>query len=138
MTAINWYIGIFVSLLGTAFALESFYAKRQTRLGHLICKYNDYEAARRAFRGEIWPGQTEMQLLDSRGEPARRNRLQASAGREEWIYRARGFGCNSLQVTLENGIVTGWDQTAVGPARKRALESGPIRPERIQITALHE
>ena len=49
MTDINSFIGIFVSLLGTAFALERFYAKRQIRLGHLICKYNDYEAAPRGL-----------------------------------------------------------------------------------------
>ncbi len=138
MTDINSFIGIFVSLLGTAFALERFYAKRQIRLGHLICKYNDYEAARRTFRGEIWQGQTEMQLLDSRGEPARKNRLLAIPGREEWIYRPRGFGRDCLQITLENGFVTAWGQTTVRPAQKRALENGPIRQERIQVTALHE
>lgn len=138
MTAINWFIGIFVSLLGTAFALQRSYARHQVRLGRLICKYNNYEAARRAFRGEVWQGQTEMQLLDSRGEPAKKNRLMAIPGREEWIYRPRGFSRDSLQITLENGFVTAWGQTTAGPAQKRALESSPIGQETIQVSALHD
>jgi hypothetical protein len=110
MISITWLIGIFVSLLGTAFALERFYAKRQLRLGRLICKYNVYKTANMVFRGEIWQGQTEMQLLDARGEPSKKNRLPAVPEREEWIYRARGLGRDRLQVTLENGMVTAWNQ----------------------------
>jgi hypothetical protein len=74
MIPATWFIAMFVSLLGTAFVLERTYAKRQARLGRLICNYSDYETARRVFRREIRQGQTETQILDWRGEPARKNR----------------------------------------------------------------
>ena len=109
MFAITWFIGIFASLLGVAFALERKYAKRQARLGQLICKYNDHEIAHRVFRREIWQGQTEMQLLDSRGEPARKNRVPANPEREECIYSSRRVNRNRLRITLVNGSVSAWE-----------------------------
>jgi hypothetical protein len=78
MIAITLFIGPFGSLFGIAFAVEKIYAKRQGRLGQLICKHNDYGVAHRVFRREVWQGQSETQLLDSRGEPAKKNRLPAN------------------------------------------------------------
>jgi hypothetical protein len=114
----TWFIGSFASLLGVAFVLERIYAKRQSRLGRLICKYNDHKAAHRVFRREIWQGQTEIQLLDSQGEPVRKSRLLATPWREEWIYSPRGFGGDLLQVTLENGLVTAWGSATTIPVKE--------------------
>jgi hypothetical protein len=109
MIAIAWFIGIFGPLLGIAFVLERVYAKRQARLGRLICRYNDYETAHRVFRREIWQGQTETLLLHSRGDPASKNRMLAIPEREEWIYTPRRANRSRLRITLENGSVTAWD-----------------------------
>ncbi|MGA3032995.1 MAG: hypothetical protein ABSD70_06905 [Terracidiphilus sp.] len=109
MIAIAGFILIFVSLLGIAFALERIYAKRQARLGRLICMYNNYETAHRVLRREIWQGQTEAQLLHSRGDPAMKNRLLAIPEREEWTYTPRRPTRCRLRVILENGSVTAWD-----------------------------
>jgi hypothetical protein len=121
MIAVAWFIAALACLFGSAFALERTYAKRQARLGRFICKYNDYEIARRLFRREIWEGQTEMQLLDSRGEPMKKNRMLATASQEEWIYNPPGFGRDGLQVTLVDGLVAGWGSTTLRPVEEKAL-----------------
>jgi hypothetical protein len=125
MILIIWFIGAFISLFGIALALERVYGKRQGRLGRLICKHNDNGVAHRVFRREIWQGQSEAQLLDSRGEPAKKNLLPAPSERQEWIYRARGLGRDRLQVTLENGLVTAWGSAAMTPVRD---ETGSMLP----------
>jgi hypothetical protein len=125
MIAITWLIGVFVCLFGMAFALERIYARRQGRLGRLICKHNDNGVAQRVFRREIWQGQSEAQLLDSRGEPAKKNRLPPPPERDEWIYSPRGLGRDRLRVTLENGLVTAWGLTTRTPVRE---ETGSMLP----------
>jgi hypothetical protein len=122
MIAAAWFVAALASLFGIAFALERVYAKRQERLGRLICKYNDNEVATRVFRREIWQGQTEMQLLDSRGEPAKKNRMLATASHEDWIYSPPGFWLDGLQVTLVNGLVAGWGSRTSRPIEGKALE----------------
>ena len=109
MIATIGFIGAFASLFGVAFVLERIQANRQARLGRLIRNYNNYETAHRVFRREIWQGQTETQLLHSRGDPAKKNRLLVIPEREEWIYIPRAPIRRSLRVTLENGSVTAWD-----------------------------
>lgn len=121
MIAAIFFIGTFVSLFGIAFALERIYAQRQARLGRLICKYHDYEIARRVSRGEIWQGQTEMQLIDSQGEPSKKNRMLATASQEEWFYSAQGFFRDKLQVTLVNGLVAVWTSSTLTPVEKKAF-----------------
>jgi hypothetical protein len=120
MIAIAWFIGIVLFIPGIAFAMERIYTKRQGRLARLICKYNNYETAHRVLRREIWVGQTEMQLRDTRGEPARKSRPQAMPEREEWIYGPRWFGREWLRVTLEDGLVVAWGST--------------IRPDEVQAS----
>ena len=109
MIATISFTGALVSLFSVAFALERSYANRQARLARLISKYGNYETAHRVFRGEIWQGQTETQLLHSRGDPARKSRLLAIPEREEWIYTTRRAYRSHLRITLENGSVTEWD-----------------------------
>jgi hypothetical protein len=109
MITITWIIGIFVSFFGIPFALDRIYVNRQARLGNLICKYNNYETAHRVFRREIWHGQTETQLLHSRGEPARKSSLPMTPERQEWIYGPRIANRCHLRVMLENGSVTAWE-----------------------------
>ena len=98
---------------------------RQARLGNLICKYNNYETAHRVFRREIWHGQTETQLLHSRGEPARKSSLPMTPERQEWIYGPRIANRCHLRVMLENGV----EMTAIGnpsdePCEMRIRQTG--------------
>jgi hypothetical protein len=125
MIPITWFIGAFIFLFGIAFALERVYAERQGRLGQLICKHNDYGIAQRVFRREIWQGQSDAQLLDSRGEPVEINGLSAPPERQEWIYSGRGLGRGRLRVTLENGVVTTWGSTTMTPVGE---ETGSMLP----------
>lgn len=108
-------ISICIAVPVIAVFLERIYANRRLRLGRLICRYNDYELARRVFRREIWKGQTESQLIDSRGEPANKDRRLATPWRETWTYPPRGFVRGRLQVTLEEGHVLAWESTGMSP-----------------------
>ena len=85
-------------------------ANRRARLGRLISRYNSVEIANRIVRREVWEGQTEKQLVDSLGPAAQVNRGAPGAGkREVWSYRGRCWGRRGLRVTVEDGMVTGFD-----------------------------
>ena len=98
-----------VVMAGLAFAMERIHANRQSRLARLISRYNDSEIAKCVFHHEIWLGQTDQQLLDSRGTPAGIDHgLLGAREREVWKYGPRDTGGYRLRITLEDGVVTGW------------------------------
>jgi hypothetical protein len=136
IVALTSFIGLCV-VAGIASVLQRSYAKRQARLGLLICRYNDYSVAHRVLRREVWLDQTEAQLLHSRGEPARKNRMLATPEREEWIYSPRGIRRHRQQVTLQNGLVTGWGSATIRPVGARYPTAAEGRNES-ELTAQTE
>jgi hypothetical protein len=121
IVAVASFLSVSIMLVATAAILERIYAYRQAKLGRLICRYNSREVAQRVFLREIWQGQTERQLLDSRGEPASRIPLPAAAGREAWLYNVRRFSRDCLRVILEDGIVMDW-----GAAKIDSIAAGEL------------
>jgi hypothetical protein len=76
----------------------------------LMEKYNDQDVVARIMDGYFWQGQTEEQLIDSIGQPAAKdNKVLKSAVRQVWKYNQRGKNRYGLRVTVENGLVVGWD-----------------------------
>lgn len=76
-------------------------------------KYNDQEIVDRVIKGYFWQGQTQEQLIDSMGYPsAKDNKVLKSAVREIWKYHERGKHRYGLKITVENGLVVGWDKKA--------------------------
>jgi hypothetical protein len=87
--------------------------KANDRLQYLQQKYGDEEIVRNILGGYFWQGQTQEQLIDSIGRPsAIDNKVLKSSIREIWKYNQTGKNRYSLRITLENGIVTGWENKA--------------------------
>lgn len=108
--SIGWIIPIVI----VAGAIVAFFAYRQrktkARLQYLQQKYADDEIVRKILDGYFWRGQTQEQLIDSIGRPlAIDSKVLKSSVREVWKYNQMGKNRYSLRVTLENGIVTGWE-----------------------------
>jgi uncharacterized membrane protein len=86
--------------------------KRREHLAELRRKYPP-ETVQRILAGNIWQGQTEEELIDTLGQPSEIDRkVLKTMRREIWKYgriSARRF---RLRVTVENGMVAGWDHKA--------------------------
>lgn len=79
------------------------------RTAYLVEKYDD-QIAQAILKGKIWEGMTAAQLFDSAGEPeAIDQKYMNSKSREVWKYDHEGSNRYLLRVTLENGLVVGWD-----------------------------
>ena len=83
--------------------------RRQRR--RLIERYGDPEIARRIMRGIIWQGETQEQLLESLGAPKDTDqKVLKTKSKEIWKYRPTGRNRCGLKVTLDDGVVTGWER----------------------------
>lgn len=80
------------------------------RLSYLIEKYGDTQLVSRIMSGAIWETMTSEQLYDSVGQPeAVDQKYLKNKSREVWKYDHLGANRYGLRVTLENGLVVGWD-----------------------------
>ena len=83
--------------------------RRRRRL--LIERYGDPEIARRIMRGVLWQGETAEQLRESLGNPADTDeKVLKTKTKEIWKYRPTARSRFGLKVTLDDGVVTGWEQ----------------------------
>ncbi len=110
---VGWIFPILlIAGAGVAFYL---YRKKKAkdRLDYLLGKYKDEEVVSRILGGYFWQGQTKEQLVDSIGNPlAIDSKVLRSAVREVWKYSRTGRNRYGLRVTLEDGVVVGWDNKA--------------------------
>jgi hypothetical protein len=110
-------IGIVVAIVIAVAALVSAHGKRtrrealEQRRQALLEKYRDPEVVDRILRQMFWTGQTQEQLVDSLGVAADvDHKVLKSKVREIWKYNQTGRNRFGLRITVENGIVVGWDQ----------------------------
>lgn len=83
----------------------------QKRKRILFDKYADNEIVSKILKREIWSGQTQEQLLESLGKPHQiDHKLLKKTKREIWKYYRQGKNRYGLRVTVDNGIVIGWDK----------------------------
>lgn len=102
-------IAVFI-LLVIAIFIYQIYADKKRR-EYLLKKYKDHQIVDRIMRKEHWQGQTEEQLLDSLGKPIEIDeRVMKTKTTETWKYNQQGKNRFGLRVTVENGLVIGWDQ----------------------------
>jgi hypothetical protein len=81
------------------------------RRRHLIERYGDPEIARQIMKCVLWKGETQEQLLESLGRPADIDqKVLKTKTKEVWKYRPTARNRFGLKVTLDDGIVTGWEQ----------------------------
>jgi hypothetical protein len=77
----------------------------------LLAKYNNAEVVDMIMKKIIWQNQTSEQLRDSLGQPAEVDRkVMKTKIREVWKYFKTGKRRYALRITLENGVVVGWDK----------------------------
>ncbi|WP_397452063.1 DNA translocase FtsK [Pseudomonas sp. NA-150] len=80
------------------------------RLSYLLEKYNDDHIVKQIISGNLWEGMTAAHLFDAFGEPeAVDQKYLMQVSREVWKYESLGGNRYRIRVTLENGIVVGWD-----------------------------
>jgi hypothetical protein len=73
-------------------------------------KYGHTELAERIINKTMWVGETAEQLVDSLGRPvAIDDHVLKTKRKETWKYAQRGQNRFALRITVENGIVVGWD-----------------------------
>ncbi|MDY0206051.1 MAG: DNA translocase FtsK [Pseudomonas sp.] len=80
------------------------------RTAYLKQKYNNIAIVQAILDGKIWETMTEEQLIDSIGKPeAIDHKQMKQKSRDIWKYQHRGGNRYHLRVTVENGLVIGWE-----------------------------
>jgi hypothetical protein len=111
--AVGWVIPTLTVGAVIAFFVWQRHHKKQKRLSYLREKYRDENLAQKIFGGYFWQGQTEEQLRDSLGEPVEiDNKLLKTKTKEIWKYHRQGANRFRLRITIEDGLVSGWDKKA--------------------------
>lgn len=81
------------------------------RKASLLSKYGDSELVEKLLQGYFWQGQTEEQLRDSIGAPSDIDqKILKTKKKEVWKYGPTGRNRYGLRITVENGVVVGWDK----------------------------
>jgi hypothetical protein len=77
----------------------------------LMQKYNDVNVVNKIMGKVIWEGETAEQLIYSLGRPKGVDqKYLKSRTREIWKYGQTSRTRFGLRVTLDNGVVAGWDK----------------------------
>ena len=101
-------------LMVMAAAVLAFVARslaKRSRYARLLAKYGDAELAEALMTQTIWQGMTAEQLRDSWGEPvAVEQKVLKTRVKEVFKYKPVGKNRYRDKVTLEDGVIVGWDQ----------------------------
>ncbi|WP_437338473.1 hypothetical protein [Sorangium sp. So ce394] len=84
-------------------------AMEQQRLNHLCGRFGP-DLGARIHRGELWVGMTAEMLTHSKGSPEDIDeKVLKTKTKHVYKYGQTGINRYALRVTLDNGVVTGWD-----------------------------
>jgi hypothetical protein len=90
--------------------LEEVKQQKMQRADNLKAKYSDPLIHERLINREIWLGETRQMLIDSIGQPLDIDTKVTKTKNIEILkynqVRANSFG---TKITIENGVVIGWD-----------------------------
>jgi hypothetical protein len=90
-------------------AKEAKRAAERQRRDALVERFGVDDAGR-IVRGEIWVGATADMIRESLGSPADKDqKVLKTKSKEIWKYHPAGTNRYKLRVTLENGVVVGWE-----------------------------
>lgn len=106
---VSIFVSVVIALIASSIWINA--VRRKRRREYVYGKYGRTEIAERILHQMFWVGQTEDELADSLGRPASIDRkILKTKSKEIWKYNritSRTFG---LRITVENGIVVGWDK----------------------------
>lgn len=90
-------------------AEEEMRARRAARIQQLTGRFGE-EITEKILKREIWQGATAEMLIEARGNPDDiEERVMAKKTRHIYKYDRAGKNRYRLRITLENGIVVGWE-----------------------------
>jgi hypothetical protein len=113
LDAVGYWVPLGVVAAAVAVYVLVRVVRRRMRRAHLRDKYGDEETVRKLMDGWVWQGQTVAQLTDSLGKPAEVDRTVLKTKiKEVWKYGHRGRNRYGVRVTLEDGVVVGWENKA--------------------------
>jgi hypothetical protein len=109
MTWIYWTVGILAGLGALLLGLDAY--TRWVRRKILMAKYNDPLAVDKIMRHAIWQGMTAPQVVDALGEPElKEQKVMKTKTVETWKYGQKTRTRFRWRITLEDGVVTGWEE----------------------------
>ena len=101
-----WYVWLALVLL--VFAFLTYALAKRVRL---MMKYKNDALVESLMQELFWRGQTADQLRDSLGEPLDIDqKVLKTKLKEVWKYQELGKNRYALKITLDDGVVVGWDQ----------------------------
>ena len=85
--------------------------KNRLRRSKLLTKYKDEILVNKLMQRKLWQGQTAEQVIDAIGEPKDIDeKVLKTKIKQTWKYFPSGRRRYGLRVTLDDGIVVGWDK----------------------------
>ncbi len=109
------YIGWPQLIIAFAIIIALFFLIKQIsksrRRSALMEKYGDEDLVRDIEDGYYWQGQTADQLRDALGDPEDVDeKVLKTKIKSVWKYNHLGGNRYGLRITLDDAVVTGWDQ----------------------------
>jgi hypothetical protein len=102
-------VGI-ILVVGALWIAGSIWTTKQRREA-LMTKYGDAAVVENIMQKKIWQGMSHEQLVDSWGSPAdTAEKVQRHRVIHTCKYGQTGKNRFNSRVTVENGVVTGWEQ----------------------------
>ncbi|MBN9365291.1 MULTISPECIES: hypothetical protein [unclassified Devosia] len=109
----EWVVaGILILVAAAVLVFAAFALAKRSRYSRLLQKYGGDEKLVDALISKtIWQGMTEAQLLDSWGKPAAiEEKVMKTKIKQVFKYRPTAANRYRDKVTLEDGLIVGWDQ----------------------------
>ncbi len=109
----EWVVaGILILVAAAVLVFAAFALAKRSRYSRLLQKYGGDEKLVDALISKtIWQGMTEAQLLDSWGKPAAiEEKVMKTKVKQVFKYRPTAANRYRDKVTLEDGLIVGWDQ----------------------------
>lgn len=105
-----WPLIIGILVIAVAAYLIVTHQNKANRLSLLRQKYGDEFIVQKILAGTVWDGMSQDQLIDSIGRPAAVDQKHLKTKtREVWKYYPQGKNRYDLRITIDDGLVNGWD-----------------------------
>lgn len=109
MEWVYWLVGILAAAGAVLLALDAY--TRWMRRKVLMAKYNDEAAVDKIMRHMLWQGMTAAQVEDALGDPElKEQKVMKTKSVETWKYGQKTRTRFKWRITLEDGVVTGWEE----------------------------